>query len=49
MYPTGWYGTLEGASEEKAKEFVEGVTARLTEYVTEALDALKDIDSKKDS
>lgn len=49
MYPTGWYGTLEGASEEKAKEFVDGVTARLTEYVSEALDALKDIDAKKDS
>jgi creatinine amidohydrolase len=41
MYPTGWYGTLQGATEERAKEFVEGVTARIVEYVTEALEALQ--------
>lgn len=49
MYPTGWYGTLEGASVEKAQEFVDGVSARLTEYVTEALDALKEIMEKDTS
>lgn len=40
MYPTGWYGTLEGATVARAQEFVAGVTARIVEYVTEALEAL---------
>ena len=40
MYPTGWYGTLEGATVEKAHQFVERVSARIGEYVTEVLEAL---------
>ncbi len=46
MYPTGWYGTLEGATEERAEAFVEGVTARIVEYVREALEALPPIASE---
>ena len=41
MYPTGWYGTLEGATVEKAEEFVENVSAKILEYVTEVLEALQ--------
>lgn len=41
MYPTGWYGTLEGATVEKAQEFVEAVTAKIVEYVTEVLEAMQ--------
>ncbi len=40
MYPTGWYGTLEGATVARAQEFVEGVTSRIVEYVNEALATL---------
>ena len=41
LYPTGWYGTLEGASLELASEFVEAVSQRISQYVGEALDALR--------
>lgn len=41
MYPTGWYGTLEGATVEKAREFLDGVCAKIVKDVSEALEALK--------
>ncbi len=41
MYPTGWYGTVEGANVEKAQEFLDAVCARCVQQVTEALEALK--------
>ena len=44
IYPTGWYGTLEGATEEYAREVVDGVTEKIVEYVNETLEALKEID-----
>jgi len=44
IYPTGWYGTLEGATEEYAREVVGGVTEKIVEYVNETLEALKEID-----
>lgn len=40
VYPTGWYGTLEGASEEYAQEVVAGVTQQIVAYVNESLAAL---------
>jgi len=42
VYPTGWYGTLEGATESYAQEVVAGVTAKIVEYVQESLAALQD-------
>lgn len=38
--PTGWHGTLDGASTERAREFVDAVCARILEYVKEALEVL---------
>lgn len=49
MYPTGWYGTLEGATVEKAQEFVDKVSARIVEYVTEVLAALQTQGTKAQS
>ncbi len=38
--PTGWHGTLEGASVEKAHEYLDAVCAKIVEYVKEALQVL---------
>ncbi len=40
MYPTGWYGSVEGANEAQARALVEQVSAKIVEYVREALEAL---------
>lgn len=40
MYPTGWYGTLEGATVDKAHAFLEAVSSRCTQQVREALETL---------
>lgn len=40
MYPTGWYGTVDGATVEKAEEFATAVSDKIVAYVREALDAL---------
>ncbi len=39
--PTGWHGTLEGATVEKAREYADAVGARIVEYVKEALQVLE--------
>lgn len=44
VYPTGWYGTLEGATEAYAHEVVDGVTAQIVANVREALDALAELE-----
>jgi creatinine amidohydrolase len=38
--PTGWHGTLEGASVEKAQAYADAVCARVVEYVRQALQVL---------
>jgi hypothetical protein len=44
MYPSGWYGDLEGVDEEMAAEFVERVAETCAADVAEALDVLGDLD-----
>jgi len=39
--PTGWHGVVEGASVERAEEFLEGLTAHIIERVKEAFEALE--------
>ncbi len=41
--PTGWHGTLEGASVEKAQEYIDSVCAKILEYVKEALNVMDGI------
>lgn len=40
VYPTGWYGTVEGADIEKARDFVQAVSNKIVDYVTEAVEIL---------
>jgi creatinine amidohydrolase len=40
VYPTGWYGTVDGANIEKAQEFVQAVSKKIVDYVMEAIDVL---------
>lgn len=44
MYPTGWYGDLEGVDEEMAAEFVERVARSCATDVADALDQLEELD-----
>ncbi len=38
--PTGWHGTLEGASVEQAQAYIDAICAKILEYVKEALAVL---------
>ncbi len=44
VYPAGWYGSLEGASEAYAHEVVAGVSAQIATNVQEALAALDEME-----
>lgn len=44
MYPTGWYGDLEGVTEEMGREFLDEVAAATAAEIEETLEAMADVD-----
>lgn len=44
MYPTGWYGDLDGVSEEGGREFLDRVAAATAEDIEAAFEAMADVE-----